>query len=111
HTSLILLFVTLCPTSKITLFPYTTLFRSSKFEYINFIFKIRVIIYGPKIIPTIIKIKDIAISIINIFLNPSFLSCSLDSIFNSRSEEHTSELQSRFDLLCRLLLDKKNDYH
>src|SRR5699024_11348449 len=25
-----------------------------------------------------------------------------------RSEEHTSELQSRFDLVCRLLLDKKN---
>src|SRR5437868_12217376 len=25
----------------------------------------------------------------------------------SRSEEHTSELQSRFDLVCRLLLDKK----
>src|SRR5699024_11568474 len=24
-----------------------------------------------------------------------------------RSEEHTSELQSRFDLVCRLLLDKK----
>src|SRR5437868_13584881 len=30
-----------------------------------------------------------------------------------RSEEHTSELQSRFDLVCRLLLEKKNyiDYH
>src|SRR5699024_11786338 len=30
------------------------------------------------------------------------------SIFNSalRSEEHTSELQSRFDLVCRLLLEK-----
>src|SRR5699024_11535031 len=26
-----------------------------------------------------------------------------------RSEEHTSELQSRFDLVCRLLLEKKND--
>src|SRR5437868_15489926 len=26
---------------------------------------------------------------------------------NSRSEEHTSELQSRFDLVCRLLLEKK----
>src|SRR5699024_11283498 len=26
-----------------------------------------------------------------------------------RSEEHTSELQSRFDLVCRLLLDKKNN--
>src|SRR5207249_12070591 len=27
---------------------------------------------------------------------------------NRRSEEHTSELQSRFDLVCRLLLEKKN---
>src|SRR5207249_5574093 len=26
-----------------------------------------------------------------------------------RSEEHTSELQSRFDLVCRLLLEQKND--
>src|SRR5437868_8499917 len=26
-----------------------------------------------------------------------------------RSEEHTSELQSRFDLVCRLLLEKKNN--
>src|SRR5699024_145995 len=29
----------------------------------------------------------------------------------SRSEEHTSELQSRFDLVCRLLLEKKNRPH
>src|SRR5699024_12228288 len=29
---------------------------------------------------------------------------------NQRSEEHTSELQSRFDLVCRLLLEKKNKY-
>src|SRR5699024_11408384 len=28
---------------------------------------------------------------------------------NRRSEEHTSELQSRFDIVCRLLLEKKND--
>src|SRR5699024_11385402 len=27
--------------------------------------------------------------------------------FRVRSEEHTSELQSRFDLVCRLLLEKK----
>src|SRR5699024_11868345 len=27
---------------------------------------------------------------------------------SERSEEHTSELQSRFDLVCRLLLEKKN---
>src|SRR5699024_11682345 len=28
----------------------------------------------------------------------------------ARSEEHTSELQSRFDLVCRLLLEKENKY-
>src|SRR5699024_285296 len=31
-----------------------------------------------------------------------------DPIGDVRSEEHTSELQSRFDLVCRLLLEKKN---
>src|SRR5699024_11822517 len=29
-------------------------------------------------------------------------------VASQRSEEHTSELQSRFDLVCRLLLEKKN---
>src|SRR5438067_5941839 len=29
------------------------------------------------------------------------------SLADQRSEEHTSELQSRFDLVCRLLLEKK----
>src|SRR5699024_5550012 len=29
------------------------------------------------------------------------------NFFSGRSEEHTSELQSRFDLVCRLLLEKK----
>src|SRR5699024_12406435 len=28
-------------------------------------------------------------------------------VISSRSEEHTSELQSRFDIVCRLLLEKK----
>src|SRR5699024_12266644 len=32
---------------------------------------------------------------------------SLKSRTKGRSEEHTSELQSRFDLVCRLLLEKK----
>src|SRR3982751_7067080 len=31
-----------------------------------------------------------------------------DEQLRSRSEEHTSELQSRSDLVCRLLLEKKN---
>src|SRR5688572_4576351 len=30
-----------------------------------------------------------------------------DRIFNARSEEHTSELQSQSNLVCRLLLEKK----
>src|SRR5699024_11700805 len=32
---------------------------------------------------------------------------SKDALKESRSEEHTSELQSRFDLVCRLRLEKK----
>src|SRR5699024_12125417 len=30
-----------------------------------------------------------------------------EAVQEARSEEHTSELQSRFDLVCRLLLEKK----
>src|SRR2546428_10265007 len=37
---------------------------------------------------------------------------SISQIARQRSEEHTSELQSRSDLVCRLLLEKKkNNYH
>src|SRR5207247_7104537 len=32
-------------------------------------------------------------------------------IYDGRSEEHTSELQSRVDLVCRLLLEKKKTNH
>src|SRR5438105_15895818 len=32
----------------------------------------------------------------------------IGTVFRKRSEEHTSELQSRVDLVCRLLLEKKN---
>src|SRR5699024_11732359 len=46
------------------------------------------------------------------FINPSFV-LQLDLILTQtkdlRSEEHTSELQSRFDLVCRLLLEKKKN--
>src|SRR5699024_11655703 len=39
------------------------------------------------------------------------LSFSFTNMSYVRSEEHTSELQSRFDLVCRLLLDKKQYHH
>src|SRR5690625_6841963 len=37
-----------------------------------------------------------------------WLDVRLPFVFESRSEEHTSELQSRGHLVCRLLLEKKN---
>src|SRR5438067_8117953 len=35
---------------------------------------------------------------------------SAESLAEARSEEHTSELQSRFELVCRILLEKKNGF-
>src|SRR5437868_10573005 len=35
---------------------------------------------------------------------------TINAIRSLRSEEHTSELQSRFDLVCRLLLEKKKHH-
>src|SRR5699024_11684716 len=43
----------------------------------------------------------IYITIIREIINTNFI------FYSSKSEEHTSELQSRFDLVCRLLLEKK----
>src|SRR5699024_11726787 len=40
--------------------------------------------------------------------NKSLKHAGIDDLNNIRSEEHTSELQSRFDLVCRLLLEETN---
>src|SRR2546430_6081494 len=40
---------------------------------------------------------------------PSETFSSVSSTFNTRSEEHTSELQSQSNLVCRLLLEKKKN--
>src|SRR3712207_7952637 len=70
-----------------TLFPYTTLFRSWWFFAISSI-----------IFPTLIAISpEIPVSI----------SSKIIVGKEVRSEEHTSELQSRQYLVCRLLLEKK----
>src|SRR5699024_12727776 len=47
-------------------------------------------------------VKGLAIA-----LSAKTLFSATTGIMNLRSEEHTSELQSRFDLVCRLLLEKK----
>src|SRR5438067_9778090 len=38
-------------------------------------------------------------------------SASRSAAARARSEEHTSELQSRFDIVCRLLLEKKKKFN
>src|SRR5690349_23611754 len=76
-----------------TLFPYTTLFRSENFwndfnAYLQTGFEHVNVVQG------------LLIAIVAAFMMYSWGS-------DDRSEEHTSELQSRRDLVCRLLLEKK----
>src|SRR5437868_10738733 len=46
-------------------------------------------------------------TILQLYLNQINLGAGAHRVEAARSEEHTSELQSRFDLVCRLLLEKK----
>src|SRR3712207_7555311 len=80
-----------------TLFPYTTLFRSSDIRQSN-----------ERTLDTktyddyMEALKDLYIIEDLDAWNPNIRS-------KTRSEEHTSELQSRQYLVCRLLLEKKKD--
>src|SRR5437868_11168298 len=76
------------PPPPSTLFPYTTLFRSA-FDLITFCVNREL---------TLNQARALQIGLV--------VACALVLRWN-RSEEHTSELQSRFDLVCRLLLEKK----
>src|SRR5699024_11543227 len=50
----------------------------------------------------------VALMVTKIVIDPHAGEVALGRLFSgTRSEEHTSELQSRFDLVCRLLLEKK----
>src|SRR2546430_7598536 len=87
-----------------TLFPYTTLFRSND-------------------IITLINKKNIDLELIKVKAHSGILGnemadelakkgsnsieTKIDVDSNRRSEEHTSELQSQSNLVCRLLLEKK----
>src|SRR5438309_7582582 len=70
-----------------TLFPYTTLFRS---------------LGGPK------RKLGCALGRIEEDRPPNAGHDVAERSTSMRSEEHTSELQSQFHLVCRLLLEKKN---
>src|SRR2546428_1693859 len=69
-----------------TLFPYTTLFRSTDAD------RRMIGNDGPD------ERRGMRVPFVDVVL---------DVTDESRSEEHTSELQSRSDLVCRLLLEKK----
>src|SRR5256885_4064333 len=65
-----------------TLFPYTTLFRSDQ---------------GRETLH------------LDLFLAPGDVGAPAGELIGGRSEEHTSELQSPCNLVCRLLLEKKKN--
>src|SRR5699024_12378446 len=88
------------PSSICTLFPYTTLFRSRS-----------LLCTIGRYAPARQGLGLCHCSACNFyayFLPSFYLKKSLQLKNKSRSEEHTSELQSRFDLVCRLLLEKRN---
>src|SRR5438105_10878483 len=80
------------PTS--TLFPYTTLFRSltTVFAHNGWIGRF---------------LEPWGVRIAYTWLGVTLALTLITMPFVVRSEEHTSELQSRVDLVCRLLLEKK----
>src|SRR5437868_13069522 len=79
-----------------TLFPYTTLFRS-KTAYVM----MKIAATAANALTSRFRFEPTAT-----WARAPAKSSSVAE--DGRSEEHTSELQSRFDLVCRLLLVKKN---
>src|SRR5690349_23937005 len=81
-----------------TLFPYTTLFRS---------------VWSDAFMSILRGIDDKARGVLTRggswlgTICPAFATEAQTEDVEARSEEHTSELQSRRDLVCRLLLEKK----
>src|SRR5256885_11178113 len=82
--SLFLFFLMIRRPPRSTLFPYTTLFQSGYMERVRRHPALTVCILG----------------------DPALFTDSL-AAFTQRSEEHTSELQSPCNLVCRLLLENK----
>src|SRR5437667_7808504 len=89
-----------------TLFPYTTLFRSGV--------GLGTII---GVLPGLGGANGVAILLpLTFSVQPTSAIILLTSLYwgalyRLRSEEHTSELQSHHDLVCRLLLEKKKNQH
>src|SRR5256885_3851733 len=89
-----------------TLFPYTTLFRSTANSITGF--------WGKAARRTCLGllkrglVSAVATDAHDLTHRPPIMSAAREAI---RSEEHTSELQSPCNLVCRLLLEKKKKKH
>src|SRR2546429_5353246 len=77
-----------------TLFPYTTLFRS---------------VPADDRLPQVV-VPEIAVLVVRRIEIGDVRLAVLRGVRRIRSEEHTSELQSRLHLVCRLLLEKKKPH-
>src|SRR3712207_8306286 len=90
-----------------TLFPYTTLFRS-----ILLIFRILTNVPVPNVnrdeLARLFQNNQL-LGLLDLFSGGGLATASI--IGMGRSEEHTSELQSRQYLVCRLLLEKKKQMY
>src|SRR5687768_17753524 len=82
------------PPPRSTLFPYTTLFRSRSLRHPS------------RLVRALAGARLAGLAAAHAGLRLGRL--RLGDVGLVRSEEHTSELQSRLHLVCRLLLEKKN---
>src|SRR5690349_24209738 len=82
-----------------TLFPYTTLFRSWLLTPLGLVG----LVWGAT------RTRNARAFAIYASFVPCYAIAVAIFFVAERSEEHTSELQSRRDLVCRLLLEKKNN--
>src|SRR5206468_7666108 len=89
-----------------TLFPYTTLFRSCVRARGQV--RVRAAGQGPLVPRVLCRVArpPTGASCTCVYRRPVQTAPRPGAVMN-RSEEHTSELQSRSDLVCRLLLEKK----
>src|SRR2546430_9988475 len=90
-----------------TLFPYTTLFRSLNVVVVPDFPKVRPVVFAP--LP-IVSPPEARVSIVLLAPRSMLPRTSIvapGKLVPIRSEEHTSELQSQSNLVCRLLLENK----
>src|SRR5690554_8051253 len=91
---LIFFFLMIRRPPRSTLFPYTTLFRSAVLRHFSTHIDLR---------------AKLCFNVFNFSLTAMTSQAQSSYATLIRSEEHTSELQSRPHLVCRLLLEKKKD--